>query len=146
MGRHLIAAKTMRPMCFLFMAVLCHLGYARHFHPAAYKWGKQMGEESLQKNLYAGNNFLQNINKVTSYPWKSYPPPIPLWAINKPRREFRPFFGMFSVPLKPSSPLSTPLQPDCMPDTVTGNLPISCIAIIQALRDNDVNNLDSGDL
>merc|ERR1711915_302786 len=62
-------------------------------------------------------------------PWSSYPPPIPLWAIRKPRREFRPFFGMLPLPLQPVHPI-TPIQTDCSPSGFW-NLPLHCIAIIE---------------
>merc|ERR1711892_1140159 len=89
-----------------------------------------------------------------------YPPPIPLWALTKPRRVFHPFFGKFSLPHNPdvitsspspsttqssstyTTPSTTPSTPppptnSCRPDPVTDNLPWDCIDIIQALRDGE---------
>lgn len=86
-------------------------------------------------------------------PWSSYPPPIPLWAITKPRRDFLPFFGYYSSsthhpPSPPtiSSPTSAPFTTSsatpssissttasavtCRPDPVNDNLPLECIQII----------------
>ena len=75
-------------------------------------------------------------------PWSSYPPPVPLWAIHKPRRQFRPYFGTFSVPIRPSSPppSSVTFQTDCQPDLSTGNLPLACIAIIQVTMCTELQN------
>merc|ERR1711892_1274497 len=93
-------------------------------------------------------------------PWSSYPPPIPLWALTKPRRVFHPYFGKFSLTHNPdvitSSPTpsttlssttyttpsttpstSPPPTNSCRPDPVTDNLPWDCIDIIQALRDGE---------
>jgi hypothetical protein len=32
------------------------------------------------------------VNDLGPYP--SYPPPLPLWALNRPRRKFEPYFGL----------------------------------------------------
>eukprot|EP00092_Neocalanus_flemingeri_P029243 GFUD01031748.1.p1 GENE.GFUD01031748.1~~GFUD01031748.1.p1 ORF type:complete len:157 (-),score=38.08 GFUD01031748.1:70-540(-) len=151
--RYLQTPSTMTLWNFMLIAHLCQSSSARLAHAAAYRWTQQMGEETIQKDLYGENNSMRQANEVTSnWPfWISYPPPVPLWAISKPRREFRPFFGMFTVttsppPITPSPPSSQPLQSDCRPDTLTGNLPLSCIVIIQALRDNDVDTVDSEDM
>eukprot|EP00090_Calanus_glacialis_P021975 TRINITY_DN33898_c0_g1_i1.p1 TRINITY_DN33898_c0_g1~~TRINITY_DN33898_c0_g1_i1.p1 ORF type:complete len:186 (-),score=40.12 TRINITY_DN33898_c0_g1_i1:90-647(-) len=90
--------------------------------------------------------------------WPSYPPPLPLWALSKPRRDFHPYFGKLSITQNPTVITSSPTQPPipsttqsipssttqpsqpitCRPDPVTDNLPWDCIDIIQALRDNAV--------
>ena len=77
-------------------------------------------------------------------PWSSYPPPVPLWAITKPRRDYLPFFGYHSSsnhhppststtsttsntspPSTTSSPIpsSTDSTVTCRPDPVSDNLP-----------------------
>merc|ERR1711892_409685 len=71
-------------------------------------------------------------------PWSSYPPPVPLWAIRKPRREFWPYFGLHSPPGQGRPQQLVPFQSNCQPESSTGNLPINCISIVEALRDNDV--------
>ena len=90
-------------------------------------------------------NWIKSINysalNSIHEPWGSYPPPIPLWALKKPRRDFHPYFGIFqsaqttSTSTKPPSTSSTPPttgdSSSCRPDIVSGNLPWECIEIIQ---------------
>merc|ERR1712106_739024 len=58
--------------------------------------------------------------------------------IRKPRREFWPYFGLLSPPGQGRPQQLVPFQSACRPESSTGNLPINCISIIEALRDNDV--------
>ena len=76
--------------------------------------------------------------------YPSYPPPIPLWAIGKPRRKFVPYFGKHFTTTTTTTTTSTTtpkpavLDSSCshLPSTCWNNspylpLPIDCIGLIQ---------------
>eukprot|EP00091_Calanus_sinicus_P023768 TRINITY_DN8207_c0_g1_i1.p1 TRINITY_DN8207_c0_g1~~TRINITY_DN8207_c0_g1_i1.p1 ORF type:complete len:144 (+),score=30.87 TRINITY_DN8207_c0_g1_i1:168-599(+) len=142
-------------MSFLFIFLIGEI-LLPSIQGASLRWITQREGGQTSNNMIT-DYYNQQFNKVSPEtaifpsssdlpPWSSYPPPVPLWAIHKPRRQFRPFFGIFSIPMRPSSPpppTSAVFQSDCQPDGSTGNLPLACIAIIEALRDNDVDGEDS---
>merc|ERR1711971_1318276 len=55
------------------------------------------------------------------YMYPSYPPPIPLWAIGKPRRKFVPYFGKHYKP-----PTTTTTAKPAVLDSSCSHLPSSC--------------------
>ena len=80
---------------------------------------------------------------IAPYMYPSYPPPIPLWAIGKPRRKFVPYFGKhFTTTTTTTTSTTTPspavLDSSCshLPSSCWNNspylpLPIDCIGLIQ---------------
>jgi len=73
-----------------------------------------------KNEVYSLNNIYSGSAKLVLPPlppYPSYPPPLPLWAINKPRRRFEPFFGPKRQKPTPSPapPTSTPALPTQSP-------------------------------
>ena len=70
------------------------------------------------------------------YKYGSYPPPLPLWAISKPRRKFVPYFGLDQTTKPPTTtttqeptPSCQHLPPSCWSTPQYLPLPLNCIDI-----------------
>eukprot|EP00090_Calanus_glacialis_P017781 TRINITY_DN27599_c0_g1_i1.p1 TRINITY_DN27599_c0_g1~~TRINITY_DN27599_c0_g1_i1.p1 ORF type:complete len:185 (-),score=42.79 TRINITY_DN27599_c0_g1_i1:94-648(-) len=129
---------------------------------------------------FARNNYIETGDSYFLYKYGSYPPPLPLWAISKPRRKFVPYFGLDQTTKPPtttttqeptpscqhlppscwSTPQYLPLPLNCIDicslDSVStlqptlstcstfpsGNLPLQCIQIIEALLRKQPSSLN----
>ena len=58
--------------------------------------------------------------------YPSYPPPIPLWAIGKPRRKFVPYFGKHYTPTTTTTTTTTTTPKPAVLDSSCSHLPSTC--------------------
>ena len=91
---------------------------------------------------------------LAPYMYPSYPPPIPLWAIGKPRRKFVPYFGKHYTTTTTTTTTTAPkpavLDSSCshLPSTCWNNspylpLPIECIGRCKS-KYYQISRMDDG--
>ena len=94
---------------------------------------KSRHQKPTQEKVYI--DYTQAINLLNNqtisgswlapYMYPSYPPPIPLWAMGKPRRKFVPYFGVQLPTTTTTNTTSTTPMPGVL-DTSCSHLPPSC--------------------